>query len=109
MCIKKIFIDDVRCAPSDEWIIIRDSKSAINYFSSNTCPDIISFDHDLGEEDTGYDLLKWLIFYDMNKPYIKKDIIIICHSANPVGKINIEKYWESYKKLKEDRNLKWKE
>ena len=44
----------------------------------------ISFDHDLGEEKSGYDIAKYLVENQIN---------VTCfsvHSANPVGKFNIE-------------------
>ena len=77
----------------------------------NKMPDIISYDHDLGEvflddnnnehqkvEKTGYDAAKFLIEMALNNP---KLILpeIHCHSANPVGKENIERILNNYKKL----------
>lgn len=56
----------------------------------------IQLDHDLGEEKTGYDCVKWLCD--------KCDELLIrfpkyhVHSANPIGKENIEKYIENFEK-----------
>lgn len=49
----------------------------------------IDFDHDLGEEKTGYDFAKWLI----EQNYIGKFRI---HSMNPVGASNIRQLLKHY-------------
>ena len=49
----------------------------------------IDFDHDLGEEKTGYDFAKWLI----EQKYIGKFRI---HSMNPVGANNIRQLLKHY-------------
>ncbi len=49
----------------------------------------IDFDHDLGEEKTGYDFAKWLI----EQNYIGKFRI---HSMNPVGANNIRQLLKHY-------------
>ena len=53
--------------------------------------DIISFDHDLGEQKTGYDIAKYII---ENHIKIKDGFSI--HSANPVGKFNISQLLTHY-------------
>lgn len=73
----------------------------------------LSLDHDLGPEplETGYDLMRWLaerlmhefeineneLMYDIT-PSILNQIVINVHSANPVGKKNIEMYWSNFVK-----------
>lgn len=60
----------------------------------------LSLDHDLGEEKSGYDCLKYVGKDCMSNwkelPYIE------IHSANPVGRKNMESYIKSYNKI---RNL----
>ncbi len=80
---------------------------------NNQLPDLISFDHDLGDyqalhsagyiegdlpenEKTGYHCIKYLIDYCMDNNLKLPECIV--HSANTVGKENIEKYIENYKK-----------
>lgn len=65
----------------------------------------ISFDHDIhdfdenGEELTGLTCMKFLVDYLIDNGYTKNfinSIQINVHSANPIGKANIEGYWKSY-------------
>lgn len=53
-------------------------------------PNIICFDHDLGDEESGMDAAKWLVEYCLNN-----DIeipIVYSQSSNPVGRENILSY-----------------
>lgn len=50
----------------------------------------IDFDHDLGEQLTGYDVAKAIVEMDM------KNIYFNVHSANPVGVFNITQLLEHY-------------
>lgn len=108
----KLFIDDIR-VPSDvglinsEWTIARNYKPAIDLIKVYK-PQEISFDHDLGDfangrEITGYDILSKLIEMDMdtNGDFINDDFKLGVHSANPVGKKNIEMLFEGYITYKE--------
>ncbi len=85
----KIFLDDIRDPKTNDWIIVRTAKDCINLIKSNKNEFYeISFDHDLGDEEyTGYNVAKWIeaeCFFGMKCP--KWNI----HSANPVGRQNIE-------------------
>lgn len=80
----KLWVDDVRPAP-DGWAWAKTSKDAIAWLKCwwNEV-DIISLDHDLGGNDTGY---KVLIFIEMrvglegfSAPMIE------IHTANPVAR-----------------------
>ena len=95
---ERIWIDDLRPAPVDfQWCkSYQQAINTIDYFSN--CGygiDLISFDHDLGEEKSGYDIAKYLV---ENRIPIKNYSI---HSANPVGRFNIEQLLDryGYKKL----------
>lgn len=58
---------------------------------------MIHFDHDLGEGKSGYDCAKWLVDWCIENGYGVPDYTI--HSANPVGRQNIESVFESYWKV----------
>lgn len=69
----------------------------VAYITKHGLPDAICFDHDLGEEEDGYDCAKWLVNYclDNNKPLPKYAI----QSANPVGRENIDGLFISFNKF----------
>lgn len=92
-----LYIDDLR-NPQQPLDIARNSQEAINYVKQNGCPSYISFDHDLGGDDTAMNFVKWLVEYDMdqNGTVIPENFDFNVHSANPVGAKNIESYLLSY-------------
>ena len=59
---------------------------------------MVHFDHDLGEEKTGYDCAKFLANWCLDNEYYLPDYDI--QSSNPVGRKNIESVFESYWKVK---------
>lgn len=89
----KIFLDDIRNAPDSSWIVIRDAnKVLMDYIYEYVIIDEISFDHDLGlDEPTGYDLLKEIerLAYE-GFWYGLKNCEFKIHSANPVGRKNMQ-------------------
>lgn len=95
----KLYIDDVRITPKG-FERTYTYEESINFIVKYGCPDLISFDHDLGEEKSGLDIVKWLVEYDMNNNIIHSDFSFICHSGNPVGKKNIENFLNNYLKFK---------
>jgi hypothetical protein len=71
--------------------------SFIDWIKKNGLPDIIGFDHDLGDIKTGYDAAKWLAYYCLDN---KKNIpSYIVQSSNVPGKLNIESVFNTIKKL----------
>lgn len=127
-----LWLDDLRNpflniegkVPTEEgtiiWVLNYDEFT--QYIEKFGLPDIISFDHDLGEEHytpeeywddyeaskayqeaqvytekTGFDCAKWLVDYcmDNNKELPKYYV----HSANPVGADNIRGLLENYLKF----------
>lgn len=86
---RKLFLDDCRKAPDYTWDVVRNYDQFVAYIQLHGVPDIISFDHDLGQEEsvekTGYDCAKWLVERGLlpSKGYY-------VHSMNPVGKDNID-------------------
>lgn len=84
---KNLFLDDLRMVPNN-FIGVKSYFEFTKFILQNGLPYFISFDHDLGEEKTGYDCAKWLVDYCMdNKLQLPKFSV---HSQNPVGKENIQ-------------------
>ncbi len=109
----KMFIDDERFPVDEEFIIVRSMKEAKEKINELGCPTFISFDHDLGDQvPTGADLAKWLVEKDLdqNHEFLPKEFDFYVHSANPVGKKNIEgllsQYLEYRKPLLSKKKIK---
>ena len=96
----RLFVDDLRSAKPG-WIIVRNYDTAISVLSSFKV-DIVSLDHDLGSELTGYDIAKWIEERTATDPSYDPPYIL-CHSSNPVGRSNIEACAESIKRIREDK------
>lgn len=117
---KLLFLDDIRYPIEayhytkqdiflrNDWHIVRSYKQFVSWILEKGLPEMISFDHDLADEDylkkdsldlaekTGYDCAKWLIEYCMdNELDLPK---FYSHSMNPVGKENILNLLENFKK-----------
>lgn len=94
---KVLFIDDIR-NPFDYIdnvdgvyvAIARTVHEALEELKDLTF-DIIYFDHDLGEDRTGYDIAKYIV--EHNIP-INKGFKIV--SSNPVGRFNISQLLKHY-------------
>ena len=98
----KLFIDDEREPAKIKFdYIARDYKETMKIFDKNGCPAYISFDHDLGSNSkTGFDIVKDMVERDLDKNgrWIPKNFDYYVHSANPVGKKNIEGLLDNYLK-----------
>lgn len=98
-----LWIDDIRDPEKylnldKSYIILwaRSYDSAKRYIDLYR-PDVVDFDHDLGEEKTGYDVAKYIVHQCMeNKSNLPEYKI---HSANPVGRENIDKLLQNYMKF----------
>jgi len=124
---KYLFIDDER-VPKDvtwvmiggvghwgaDWQIVRSVSEATAWVQANGFPDVISFDHDLGEAHyggdysdgkTGYDFAKWLVEYDMDTDTMPKTFKFTVHSLNPEGGKNIKMLMENYIAHKKSRSV----
>lgn len=96
-----LFIDDLRIPaprPGYQLYVARTYDEAIRALEQQEF-DLISFDHDLGEEKTGYDIAKYIVASNIK---IKEGFKI--HSANPVGRYNISQLLTHYGY----RELSWK-
>ena len=129
-----LFLDDVRipenCASyaflygirgdiyiDEKWIIVRSYDEFTKYISKNGLPQLISFDHDLGDEHysmldktdcsdwndyyethdremTGYDCAKWLIEYCLDNGEELPQYVV--HSMNSIGRKNIKDLLDSF-------------
>ena len=86
----KIWIDDIRTPPSEDWVWIKSVNAAKRYISTfvpyGVAEIMLSVDHDAGDfaSDGGdyIELLKWLEATGRSYP-------IHIHSMNPVGVQNM--------------------
>jgi hypothetical protein len=87
----KLFIDDLREPVSSSWKVARTSAQAIALLEAQGCPVEISFDHDLGGDDTAMVVVNRLIEMDLDASgeFIPDGFTFSVHSANPVGRDNI--------------------
>jgi len=119
-----IFLDDIRVPTDVSWVnipvnqhysVVRSYKEFVDIITLRGVPQFVSLDHDLADihygdglnndqidynkyqEKTGYDCAKWLVNYCMERG-IKHPPYIV-HSMNPIGKLNIESYIDSYNRL----------
>jgi hypothetical protein len=92
-----------------EWYVFRrmnDFLFAVYHIETLFGGYIISFDHDLaefdlaGNENTGYKALKSVVDYCM----AKDSPLPVCyfHTQNPVGRENMQKYYDNAKRFMED-------
>jgi len=102
---KLIWLDDFR-DPADyvsgdyEIIWIKNYEDFCLNIEENGLPDIICFDHDLGEEMTGYDAAKYVVNYCQQHNCNIPEYHI--QSSNVVGKGNIEGIMEGWRRFYED-------
>lgn len=109
---KKLFLDDMRPAPLG-WDLVKNYDEFVSYIETNGCPDVVSFDHDLGfehyplgeqnpgdtipydtyEEKTGYHCAKY-----MRDKGLFPELVIV-HSWNIVGRSNIAFVFEKHTKV----------
>ena len=108
----KLYLDDTRTPPSDEWTLARDMEEAICLIADLGAPSVVSFDHDLGVnrrgiKPSGLEFAKWLCEQDMcGQVVFPDDFKFFVHSANPQGAANIRSYMLSYLKVRDEVRLK---
>lgn len=87
----------------NEIIWVKSYDEFINWFiENNRMPDMICFDHDLGETMTGYDAAKYVVAICSENNWPLPDINI--QSANPVGRDNIHSLFTNYTKYYNQNN-----
>ena len=87
--------DTIKPPPDDTWVVVRSSQEAITAIDVLGPPSYISFDFDLGEDDTAERVYKHLFEF-----YPDADIEYDIHSENIAGQKMIQSYMDSWKKSK---------
>ena len=88
----KLFIDDERQPPSiwhGDYVLAKTSQEAIATMVERGFPGYISFDHDLGGDDTTRPVVNWMIDALLDDPKMAASaskIKYYVHSQNPVGR-----------------------
>lgn len=97
-----LWLDDFR-NPADyienEYTIywVKNYQDFCKFLDANGIPDRICFDHDLGEEKSGYDCAKYLVSYCQEKNCDIPEYSI--QSSNVVGKDNIRSLLENWHRV----------
>lgn len=96
----KLYIDDIRSPPSYFDALTKSSKETIEFMNNYGCPEFISFDHDLGGDDTSMSIVHYMINKDLDTDglFIPQGFSFEVHSANPVGANNITYLLNNYLK-----------
>jgi len=81
-----MFIDDERFPATEGWVIVRSSSFAIDTVKQLGMPSVISFDHDLGGNDTSRVFILWLLdeLADSRISF-PENFEFKVHSQNPIG------------------------
>ena len=90
---KKLYLDDLWVTP-EGFDRVYNYEDFVEYITQNGLPDFISFDHDLGEDESGYDCAKYLVEYCIEHNLSLPKFSV--HSQNPVGKENIERLLNNF-------------
>ena len=93
---RRLYLDDLRPTP-EGFDRVYNYKEFVAYLEREGLPDFISFDHDLGEDLSGYDCAKYLVEYCLEHQLPLPDYQV--HSQNPVGRENIERLLENFKRF----------
>lgn len=85
----RVWVDDVRPKPDDYDVWLKNADVTIRTLRT-CCVTHLSLDHDLGDDvKTGYDVAKFIEEAAYKK--ILAPLEVVVHSANPVGRRNIER------------------
>ena len=90
-----LYLDDL-CTTPEGFDRVYSYEEFVAYLQQHGLPEFISFDHDLGEDFSGYDYAKYLVEYNLAHQLPLPDYQV--HSQNPVGKANIEQLLENFRK-----------
>jgi hypothetical protein len=107
-----LFLDDERNLEDVPWrhssrgegdhqvhpiLIARSSAEAQARVLSDGLPAMISFDHDLGGDDTGFKFMWWLINGHLDGKWDLSTVESIrIHTANPIGADKMTKLWKGF-------------
>jgi hypothetical protein len=114
----RLYLDDIRTPVDEDWIVVRNYDEFVSQIKLHGLGifEVISLDHDLGEdamveyytnvknnymldynninERTGIDCCRYLISESMNEKIPLPQIYV--HSANPIGSANMMGYINNY-------------
>lgn len=106
----RIYLDDIRDPKIEFDFVVRNFDDAVAVVEKYGMPEYVSFDHDLGEDvngnelKSGYDFAKYLVNRDLDTEHkLPSNFDYNVHSANPVGRKNIEAYLDSYLRYKSSK------
>jgi hypothetical protein len=93
-----LFIDDERFPPDDgkNWNIVRTSDEAIGCVIMCGVPEFVSYDHDLGGDDTSMKFIWWMIDAYLDGKIDGFPVNYTVHSQNPVGARNIRELLDAF-------------
>lgn len=104
----KYFLDDTRTPDmiytNSTWVLLQSPTELVFLFKQHYDQIThISFDHDLnwyeeGEEITGYHTLQMICEVIMDLKLDPNQYTMLFHSANPVGRENMVRYWENFRR-----------
>lgn len=94
----KLFLDDRRLPPDHTWQRVYTPDQAIAVLKTGNVEEI-SFDHDLGlpEPENGHKVARWIEEQSFSGTF--KPLKWHIHSANPVGRANIEATMRSAERM----------
>jgi hypothetical protein len=78
------------------WVVARSTEEAKKLVLDRGMPEVMSLDHDLGDQDRAMDFLTWLAneYWDGTQPIP----MVIVHSANPIEAENLRSFADSWKR-----------
>ncbi len=98
-----LFLDDERLPVEAGWggmvglVIARSSTEAQSEVEKRGLPAQISFDHDLGGEDTAFKFMWWLINGHLDEKWDLATVKAVqIHSANPEGAKKLISLWDNF-------------
>lgn len=103
---QKLFLDDLRVPEqifpvqeAGDFIVVRSCQDFVDHIQRHGLPAFISFDNDLGADETGqilpdgYAAAKWLVYESgLDLRHLKFHV----HSANPVASVSIRALLDNY-------------
>lgn len=87
---KNLWIDDIRLPP-EGYLWVKTSKEAIDAIKEHGTFEHISFDHDLGGDDTSRKIVLWMCENEGNWPKTAS-----VHSMNPIGVVWLREMIQRY-------------
>lgn len=95
-----VYLDDVREALPG-WTLVRTAAEAIALLEGGEVINL-SLDHDLGGDSTAMEVVNWIeeavVYRDFHPPEM------VIHSANPVGRANLQRAIDSITRQRERRD-----